>query len=215
MADKIKILIVDDHAVVREGLSAWIDSEPDLILIGEAADGEAGVTETLRLQPDIVLMDLAMPKMDGITAIKEITQNKPNIRILVITSFSEQDQAVKAIKAGSLGFMMKDASPTEMLQAIRSVSEGNPWLSPSLTRALIQNSRDLKSVGEPIDPLTKREIEVLKLIAQGLSDQDIATALTVSKTTVRYHVTNILTKLQLENRTQAALFAIRKKLVSI
>ncbi len=215
MSEQISILIVDDHAVVRQGISAWIASEPDLVLIGEAANGEMGVTQAVELQPDIVLMDLVMPKMDGITAIAALIHQNPGARILVITSFSEQDQAVRAIKAGALGFMLKDASPAEMLQAIRTVSQGNPWLSPALTRAVMHNSVVTEVENDFAIPLTGREIEVLKLVAQGLPDQDIAETLTVSKTTVRYHVTNILTKLNLENRTQAALYAIRTKLISV
>lgn len=215
MTGQINILIVDDHAIVRIGLSAWIASEPDLALCGEAADGEEAVNKAHELKPDVILMDLVMPKKDGIEAIREIIQQDPGARILVITSFSEKDKAVQAIKAGALGFMMKDTSPENMLEAIQSVNQGNPWLSAEITRMLVHAELRSPEPIPPVEQLTERELQVLNLIAQGLSDKDIAIHLTVSKATVRYHVTNILNKLQLENRTQVALFAIRSGLVSL
>jgi NarL family two-component system response regulator LiaR len=215
MTGQINILIADDHAIVRIGLSAWIASEPDLALCGEAADGEEAVTKASELEPDVILMDLVMPKKDGIEAIHEIIEQDPGARILVITSFSEKDKAVQAIKAGALGFMMKDTSPENMLEAIQSVNQGNPWLSAEITRMLVHAELRSPEPPPPVEQLTERELEVLSLIAQGLSDKDIAIQLTVSKATVRYHVTNILNKLNLGNRTQAALFAIRSGLVSL
>jgi len=215
MTEQINILIVDDHAVVRTGISAWIASEPDLFLSGEAADGEEAIAKALELQPDVILMDLILPKKDGIDAIKEIIQGNPEARILVITSFSEKDNAIQAIKAGAMGFMMKDTSPESMLQAIREVHQGNPWLSAEITRMLIHEDIRAAETISPVEKLTDREMDVLRLIAQGLPDKDIANQLTISKATVRYHVTNILTKLRLENRTQAALYAIREGHVSI
>lgn len=215
MTEQINILIVDDHAVVRTGISAWISSEPDLVLSGEAADGEEAVAKALDLAPDVILMDLIMPKKDGIDAIKEIIQENPDARILVITSFSDMDKAIQSIKAGAMGFLMKDTSPESMLQAIREVHQGNPWLSAEITRMLIHENIRAKETISPVEKLTDREKDVLQLIAQGLSDKDIANQLIVSKATVRYHITNILTKLHLENRTQAALYAIRKGYVSM
>lgn len=215
MTEQINILVVDDHAVVRTGISAWIASEPDLFLSGEAADGEEAIAKALELQPDVILMDLILPKKDGIDAIKDIIQGNPEARILVITSFSEKDNAIQAIKAGAMGFMMKDTSPESMLQAIREVHKGNPWLSAEITRMLIHEDIRAKETISPVEKLTDREMDVLRLIAQGLPDKDIANQLTISKATVRYHVTNILTKLHLENRTQAALYAIREGHVSI
>ena len=135
----IRLLVVDDHAVVRQGISAWVDSEDDLQLIGEACDGIEAVEKALALNPDVILMDLMMPKKDGIEAITEILQEDPDARILVITSFSEQVRAIPAINAGALGFMMKDTTPEEMLEAIREVSQGNPWLSHEITRMLMRN----------------------------------------------------------------------------
>ena len=215
MTEQINILVADDHAVVRTGISAWIASEPDLVLSGEAADGEEAVAKALELQPDVILMDLVMPIKDGIEAIKEIVQVNPDARILVITSFSDKDKAIQAIKAGAMGFMMKDTSPEGMLQAIRAVQQGKPWLSNEITRMLMHEQRLTRESISPTDHLTDREVDVLKLIAQGLSDNDIADQLSVSKATVRYHISNILAKLNLENRTQAALYAIREGYVSI
>jgi len=215
MTEQINILVADDHAVVRTGISAWIASEPDLVLSGEAADGEEAVAKALELQPDVILMDLVMPNKDGIEAIKEIIQVNPDARILVITSFSDKDKAIQAIKAGAMGFMMKDTSPEGMLQAIRAVQQGKPWLSNEITRMLMHEQRLTRESISPTDHLTDREVDVLKLIAQGLSDNDIADQLSVSKATVRYHISNILAKLNLENRTQAALYAIREGYVSI
>ena len=215
MTEQINILVADDHAVVRTGISAWIASEPDLVLRGEAADGEEAVAKALELQPDVILMDLVMPIKDGIEAIKEIIQVNPDARILVITSFSDKDKAIQAIKAGAMGFMMKDTSPEGMLQAIRAVQQGKPWLSNEITRMLMHEQRLTRETITPTDHLTDREVDVLKLIAQGLSDNDIADQLSISKATVRYHISNILAKLNLENRTQAALYAIREGYVSI
>lgn len=215
MNSKIKLLIVDDHPVVRNGIAAWISSQSDLKLIGEAQDGIEAVEKAKKLEPDVILMDLVMPKKDGIEAIREIIQHDPNARILVITSFSEDKKAIDAIKAGAMGFIIKDTSPSEMLQAIRQVFEDKPWLSPDIIRMLIREKTLQKDEEKLIEPLSEREIEVLILIAQGLSDQDIANSLVISRTTVRFHVNNILSKLNLENRTQAALYAIKNKYIVI
>lgn len=215
MTNKIRLLVVDDHAVVRTGLSAWIESETDLVLIGEAADGIEAFEKALALKPDVILMDLVMPKKGGIEAIQEITQEQPEARILVITSFSEKTKAIPAIQAGALGYIEKDTSPEEMLQAIREVHQGKPWLSPEITRMLMRNSTLKMSFTSSVEALTERELDVLKLITQGYSDVDIANELVISKATVRFHVTNILNKLQLKNRTQAALYAIKSGFVSI
>lgn len=215
MVEKIRILIADDHAVVRTGIAAWIDSEVDLELIGEASDGDEAVTKTLTLRPDVILIDLVMPGKNGIDAIADIIHEFPEASILAMTSFSEKENAVRAVRAGALGFMMKDTSPTETLQAIREVYLGNPWLSPELTRLLIHADQRQKVSTQLQSPLTEREIDVLKLIAQGSSDTDIADTLTVSKTTVRFHVSNILSKLRAQNRTQAALYAIKEGYVTL
>jgi NarL family two-component system response regulator LiaR len=215
MTEKIRILVVDDHAIVRTGISAWIETEADLELAGEASDGVEAIEKALKLDPDVILMDLVMPKKDGIYAITNIIRENPNACILVITSFSEKTSAVPAIKAGASGFIMKDTSPEEMLQAIREVHRGNPWLSPEITRMLMRNNAEQKSPHPLKELLTERELDVLKLLAQGLSDEEIAAELVISKATVRFHVTNVFQKLQLKSRTQAALYAIREGYVSI
>ena len=215
MTEKIRILVVDDHAIVRTGISAWIETEADLELAGEASDGVEAIEKALKLDPDVILMDLVMPKKDGIYAITNIIRENPNACILVITSFSEKTSAVPAIKAGASGFIMKDTSPEEMLQAIREVHRGNPWLSPEITRMLMRNNAEQESPHPLKELLTARELDVLKLLAQGLSDEEIAAELVVSKATVRFHVTNVFQKLQLKSRTQAALYAIREGFVSI
>ena len=215
MTEKIRILVVDDHAIVRTGISAWIETEADLELAGEASDGVEAIEKALKLDPDVILMDLVMPKKDGIYAITNIIRENPNACILVITSFSEKTSAVPAIKAGASGFIMKDTSPEEMLRAIREVHRGNPWLSPEITRMLMRNNAEQKSHHHLKELLTARELDVLKLLAQGLSDEEIAAELVVSKATVRFHVTNVFQKLQLKSRTQAALYAIREGYVSI
>ncbi len=215
MTEKIRILVVDDHAIVRTGISAWIETEADLELAGEASDGVEAIEKALKLDPDVILMDLVMPKKDGISAITNIIRENPNACILVITSFSEKTSAIPAIKAGASGFIMKDTSPEEMLQAIREVHRGNPWLSPEITRMLMRNNAEQKSPHPLKELLTERELDVLKLLAQGLSDEEIAAELVISKATVRFHVTNVFQKLQLKSRTQAALYAIREGYVSI
>jgi NarL family two-component system response regulator LiaR len=215
MTEKIRILVVDDHAIVRTGISAWIETEADLELAGEASDGVEAIEKALKLDPDVILMDLVMPKKDGIYAITNIIRENPNACILVITSFSEKTTAVPAIKAGASGFIMKDTSPEEMLQAIREVHRGNPWLSPEITRMLMRNNAEQKPPHPLKELLTARELDVLKLLAQGLSDEEIAAELVISKATVRFHVTNVFQKLQLKSRTQAALYAIREGYVSI
>ena len=215
MTEKIRLLIVDDHAVVRTGISTWIDSEADLELVGEAADGVEAIEKALSTDPDVILMDLVMPKKDGIEAIADILQERPDARILVITSVSEKNQAIPAIRAGALGFIMKDTSPEEMLEAIREIHRGNPWLSPEITRMLMRNNANHKRSSTSKEPLTAREMDVLKLLARGLSDTDIADELFISKPTVRFHITNILTKLHLKNRTQAALYAIKEGYITL
>jgi two-component system, NarL family, response regulator LiaR len=211
--ETIRILIADDHAVVREGLRALLATEPGMELVGEAADGEAAVGLYSSLQPDIALLDLMMPRMDGITAIHEIKRQYPGARILVLTSFAEDDQVFPAIKAGALGYLLKDSSPQELLQAIREVHRGESFLAPAIARRLIQEINRPSDLPQAHDPLSQRELEVLELISRGLSNQEIADRLVISERTVRNHVGNILGKLHLANRTQAALYALEKGLV--
>lgn len=209
MSSDIRILICDDHAIVREGLRALITTEPGMQVAGEASDGETAVQLEMSLRPDVVLMDLMMPRKNGIDAIREIRSHSPTARILVLTSFAEDEQVFPAIKAGALGYLLKDASPLELLQAIREVHRGDSFLDPIIARKLIAELNRPQAHPLSQDPLSEREMQVIQLIAAGMSNQEIADRLVISERTVRNHVGSILSKLHLANRTQAALYAIR------
>jgi NarL family two-component system response regulator LiaR len=215
MTETIRILIADDHAIVREGLRALIGTKPDMELVGEAADGVEAVLKARSLQPDVILLDLVMPRKDGIEAIGEIKRENPKARILVLTSFAEDDKVFPAIQAGALGYLLKDSSPQELLRAIREVYRGESSLHPAIARKLIRELNRPSDLPTTEEPLTEREVEVLILVARGLSNQEIAERLVVSERTVRTHVSNILGKLHLANRTQAALYAVREGLAGL
>jgi two-component system, NarL family, response regulator LiaR len=215
MAEIIRVLIADDHPVVREGLRGLIEIQPNLELAGEAVDGVEAVEKAKSLQPDVILLDMVMPRKDGVQAIGEIKQENPQARILVLTSFSESEKALPAIKAGALGYLLKDSAPEELLQAISNVYYGQISLHPAIARLLVQELSQPSDLPPAEEPLTEREVEVLQLIAQGLSNQEIADTLVVGERTVSTHVSNILDKLHLANRTQAALYALRKGLASL
>jgi NarL family two-component system response regulator LiaR len=226
---KIRILIVDDHAIVREGLRALIEGKPDLDVAGEASNGEEGVQKARALNPDVILMDIVMPVKDGITAIREIRAANPAARILVLTSFGDDEQVFAAVRGGALGYLLKDSSPSELIDAIHSVYHGQPSLTPSVARKLLVGSQQLGVTAsdrahrpasevlpsQPTNQLTDREVEVLRLVAKGLSNNDIANLMVVGEGTIRFHVSNILSKLQLENRTQAVLYALRTGLAKL
>lgn len=215
MSDVIRILIADDHAIVREGLRSLIATESGMELVGEATDGVEAVTQARLLQPDVILMDMAMPRKDGLTAIREIKQELPDARILVVTSFAEDDKVFPAIKSGALGYLLKDSSPHDLLNAIRGVYRGEVSLHPTIARKLIRELNQPTDLPPTSDPLTEREVDVLRLVAQGLSNDEIAGRLTLSERTVRTHVSNILDKLHLANRTQAALYALREGIAKL
>jgi NarL family two-component system response regulator LiaR len=215
MTEVIHILVVDDHPIVREGLRGLISGKPDMDLAGEARDGQEAVLQARALQPDVILMDLVMPGKSGLQAIQEIMGENPEARILVLTSFGEDDQVLSAVKAGALGYLLKDSSPKELLEAIRCVYRGESSLHPAVARKLMLGYRQDRKAETGTVALTEREVETLKLVARGLSNQEIAQQLHISEGTVRFHVTNILGKLELENRTQAALYALREGLVSL
>lgn len=212
----IRILIADDHAVVREGLNSLISMKPDMSVVGEAADGLDVVHKARELQPDIILMDMVMPRQSGMQAIQQLKQENNPARILVLSSFAEDEQIFPAIKAGALGYLLKDSSPRELIRAIRNVHSGQSSLHPTIARKLIGELSE-SSMEQPTaaDSLTGREIDVLKLVARGYSNQEIAGKLFVSDRTVGKHVSNILEKLHLANRTQAALYALREGLASL
>jgi NarL family two-component system response regulator LiaR len=215
MTEEIRILVADDHAVVREGLRALIETEPGMKLVGEAADGFEAVRQARALEPDVILLDLVMPRKGGIEAIREIKQELLGARILVLTSFAEDDKVFPAIKAGAQGYLLKDASPRELLRAIRDIHRGEPSMHPTVARKLMLELQRSSELPPTEEPLTEREAEVLGLVARGLTNQEIADRLFVSERTVRAHVSNILSKLHLANRTQAALYALREGLASL
>ena len=206
----IRILITDDHAVVREGLRTLIGTEPGMEVIGEAADGIEAVQMACELKPDVILMDMVMPRMGGLEAIQKIKEQCPEAQLLVLTSFSDDETVFPAIKAGALGYLLKNTSPDRLLSAIRDVNQGNPSMSPDIANKLMSELQRKSNLPPTKDPLTDREMDVLKLIAEGMANQEIADQLVISEGTVRTHVSNILSKLHLANRTQAALYALRE-----
>jgi len=211
----IRVLIADDHPIIRDSLRTLIETEPNLKLVGEAVDGEEAVRKAIELKPDVILMDLVMPVKDGLQAISEIKSAMPEVSILVLTSFSDEDKVFPAIRAGALGYLLKDSSPQELLKAIYDVHRGEASLHPSIALQLIREINRPSDLPPVENPLSERELEVLKLVAQGLTNQEIATRLVRSEWTVRTHVRNILGKLHLANRTQAALFALREGLADL
>ena len=206
--EKIKVLIADDHTVVRKGLTALLSDEKyGIEVIGEASDGDEAVRKTLKLKPDVILMDLIMPGVSGLEAINRIKTDLPDAHILVLTSYADEKNVSEVIKSGAHGFILKDTSPDELVQTIKLVFHDQLTVPRAYSDALFRNS-DESVEKDPIkQPLTARELDVIKQIAQGLSNTQIATVLTISLTTVRSHISNMLRKLDLENRTQLAIYA--------
>ena len=212
---KIRVLIVDDHSIVRKGVKALLAEIEEIEVVGEAGDGREAITQAETLQPDVILMDLVMPVMDGIEAISHITSNQPEVRILALTSFATDDKIFPAIKAGAIGYLLKDSDPKDLVPAIQQVHRGEPSLHPKVAQKLLLEL-SLPSERPPTpDPLTEREEEVLRLVAKGFSNQEIAEQLVVAEVTVRTHVSHILSKLHLANRVQATLYALREGYASL
>ncbi|WP_221871561.1 response regulator [Mesobacillus maritimus] len=210
----IRVLIADDHHVVRRGLVFFLRTQGDITIIGEAGNGKEAVEIARSLNPDIILMDLSMPEMDGIEATKIIKTEKPDIKILILTSFSDQDHVLPALEAGASGYQLKDIQPDELVNCIKKVMNGENQLHPKATSHLLSNlAKKDKQDRSQLDELTRRELEVLKEIAKGKSNKEIASALFITEKTVKTHVSNLLSKLELADRTQAALFAVKNKLV--
>jgi NarL family two-component system response regulator LiaR len=211
----IRVLVVDDQVIVREGICLLLGQIEDIDVIGEAGDGQEGVALAKALDPDLILMDLVMPGMDGIEAIGQITAARQDARILVLTSFAGDDKVFPAIKAGALGYLLKDSEPEDLVRAIRHVHQGRSSLDPVIAqKVLLELQRPSKQPSVP-DPLSEREIQVLRLVATGLSNPEIADRLTITEATVRSHVSNILSKLHLANRVQATLYALQEGITSI
>lgn len=211
----IRVLIADDHAVVREGLRGFLALQEDVEVVGEAADGEEAVAAVARLAPDVALVDLVMPRVDGLEAIKRIRALDSPTRVIVLTSFTDEDKMLPAVRAGAVGYLLKDIAPNDLVAAIRTVHGGETLLHPTVIRELVREvSRDDRGSGSD-NPLTKREREVLTLIAGGRANKAIAFELGVAEKTVKTHVSNILAKLGVADRTQAALHAVREGLVDL
>ena len=215
MNESVRVLIADDHQLVRQGLSALLAVKPGFEVVGQAESGIEAVKLAHSLEPDIILMDLLMPGKNGIEATREIKQENTDARILIITSFAEDENVFQAIKAGALGYLLKDSSPQELMQAIDDVCHGKMSLHPNIALKLIEELNRPTKKQTTVDPLTAREVQVLKLVAKGHSNQEIADKLVVSERTVGAHVSNILGKLHLANRTQAALYALREGLTDL
>jgi NarL family two-component system response regulator LiaR len=207
---QIRLIIVDDHAVVRSGLSAFLLAYDDLRLVGQASDGKEAISLCLKEQPDVVLMDLLMPEMDGVTATKAIRDQCPHTQVLALTSFGEQERVQAALKAGAIGYLLKNVSAEELVSAIRSAASGKPTLSTEAARALIQATTGPKPPGYD---LTEREKTVLDLMVKGKSNAEIAEQLVVSPSTIKFHVSNILSKLGVSSRTEAVAMALQHHLI--
>ncbi|MEO0250443.1 MAG: response regulator transcription factor [candidate division WOR-3 bacterium] len=212
---KIRVLLVDDQAIVREGMAAILANYSDIEVIGQAENGRQAIALAKQTQPDVILLDMVMPPEDGLTLIPEIKKASPATRILVVTGFAETERVFQAIKAGALGYLLKDAKRDQLLQAIRDVAEGRPSLHPSVAMRLIHEINNPSELLYTANPLTPRELETLRLIARGLSNQEIAQRLNVHERTIAKYVSNILDKLHVANRTQAALYALREGLTEL
>jgi NarL family two-component system response regulator LiaR len=212
--ENIKVLVVDDHQVVRQGLRTFLDLQEDISVIGEAEDGIQALELVRELKPDVVLMDLVMPHMDGIAATQQVRALGLSTKVIALTSFSEDDKVFPAIQAGAASYLLKDVSPDDLAEAIRAVHHGEARLHPDITRKLMEQVSKVRETSEDssVEKLTDREREVICLVALGRSNREIARELFISEKTVKTHISNILSKLNLEHRTQLAIYAIKNKL---
>jgi len=215
MENPIRVIVAEDQAVVRQGLVAILSFHDDIAVIGEAENGLQAVDLVKRLEPDVLLLDLVMPVQDGLETIPKIIETSPKTRILIVTSFGEAERIFNAIKLGALGYLLKDSSHEQLVNAIKDVYQGKAFIPSSMALRMIREMDGFAAASDKKHPLTKRELETLRLIAQGLSNQDIAENLVVHERTIAKYVSNILGKLHLENRTQAALYALREGLTDL
>lgn len=211
----IRLMVVDDHAIIRKGIKAVLELVPDMEIVGEAETGLEAIRLDEQLKPDVILMDLVMPDMDGIESIRQIKLKRSDARILVLTTFAGEEMVFPAIKAGALGYHLKDSSPETLIDAIREVYRGEASLHPVIARKVLSEISAPSEHPPTTEPLTPRELEVLHLVAQGYENREIAEKLVISEATARTHVSNIMSKLHLASRTQAALYALKEGLVSL
>ncbi len=203
----IRVLIVDDHAMVRQGIATFIELQDDVEVVGEAVDGRAAIAQVDECKPDVVLMDLVMPEMDGVTATREIKTRHPDVKVLALTSFVNDAQIAPALQAGASGYLLKDITASELMHAIRAAQRGETPLAPAVAKKLVEHVTAPREDTHRLDQLTERERQVLALLGQGMSNKEIAARLSISEKTVKFHVSSILSKLGVSDRTQAALFA--------
>ena len=215
MTETIVLLIVDDHPVVRDGLVAILSTQPDFEIAGEAASGEAALTLFERLQPDVILLDLEMPGMDGVEVIKRLRATRPEVKIVVFTAFDSDERILSALQAGAKGYLLKGAPRSELFAAIRIVHQGGSLLQPVVVSRLLNQLARSESAAGPVEPLTPRESEVLQLLAQGKPNKQIAADLVISERTVKFHISSILAKLDATNRTEAVTIALQHGLVEL
>ncbi len=208
----IRVVFVDDHEMVRIGVSSYLSAQPDIEVVGEADNGKAGVELALKLRPDIILMDLVMKEMDGIDATRKIIEKWPEAKIIIVTSFLDDEKVYPALEAGATSYMLKTSKASEIADAVRVTYSGQPVLEPEVTGKMMMKMRQRNTM-LPHEELTEREMEVLKLIAEGKTNQEIADELFIALKTVKTHVSNILSKLQVQDRTQAVIYAFRHSLV--
>ncbi len=211
--DPITVMLIDDHRVVRQGLRDFLELQDDIEIVGEAASGEEGVALARELLPDVVLMDLVMPGIDGVETTRRLKAVSPSTKVIVLTSFADDNKVFPAIKAGAISYLLKDVSPEDLAHAIRAAQRNEAVLHPEVAARLMQEFSTPRPNEAPVEQLTPRELEVLRLIARGKSNKEIADTLIVSEKTVKTHVSNILSKLHLADRTQAAIYALRQRLV--
>ncbi|WP_322814431.1 response regulator transcription factor [Chloroflexus sp.] len=213
--EQITVLLIDDHRVVRQGLRDFLELQPDIEVVGEAGSGVEGVKLACELLPDVVLMDLVMPGIDGVETTRRLKAVSPSSQVIVLTSFADDDKVFPAIKAGAISYLLKDISPEDLAHAIRAACRGEAVLHPDVAAKLMQEFNRPRPNEAPVEQLTPREMDVLRLVAKGMSNKEIAETLVVSEKTVKTHISNILSKLHLADRTQVAIYALRKRLVPI
>lgn len=213
--DKIRILLVDDHPVVREGLGAMIETQPDMEVVGEAGDGQEGVQQAKLLRPNVVLMDLQMPKMGGVEAIVKIRQENTSAEVIILTTYDSDEHIFSGLEAGAKGYLLKGASKNDLFRAIRAASKGESLLEPAVASKLVERFTQLSRKGPADDKLSERELEVLNLMAKGYRNKEIARDLFITEKTAKAHVSNILAKLGASDRTEAVTMALKKRIIKL